>query len=147
MFANVIQRCGTMEGLNNHHVFFEKKDFRRRNGAARKLMHLSTVLVPVHEVHRVIHEELKPMPVPSHDLANYMLQAARSVHERGIERMQAIIDSLTGLNPDSVLSEEAQFYLEHLSAQRTIMEVHYGICTPRTSGADSLREVAPVDIR
>jgi len=118
-----------MEGMNHHHIFFEKKDFRRRGGGARQLMHLSTVLVPVQTVHRVIHEELRPMPVPGYDLANFMLQAARSVHERGVERMEAIIDALGNLNHDSVLTEEAQFYLEHLSAQRQIMEVHYGICT------------------
>ena len=88
-------------------------------------MHLSTVMVPVHEVHRVIHDELKPMPVPSHDLANYMLQAARSVLDRGIDRMDAIIDSLARLNDDSVLKEESAFYLEHLMAQRTIMAVEY----------------------
>lgn len=122
-----------MEGMNHHHIFYEKKDFRRRGGGARQLMHLSTVLVPVQTVHRVIHEELKPMPVPGYDLSNFMLQAARSVHERGIERMEAIMDALAGLNPDSVLTDDAQFYLEHLSAQRTIMEVHYGVCIPRAT--------------
>lgn len=114
-----------MEGFNNHHLFFERKDFRRRGGAARALMHLSTVVVPVHDVHRIIHNELRPMPVPSHDLANHMLQAARSVYERGIDRMEAIIGSLQRLDEESALAEESQFYLEHLLAQRQIMSVHY----------------------
>lgn len=105
---------------NNHHIFFEKADFRRAKGAAKTLMHLTTVLIPQKEVHCVIHREVPPMDTPTPELANEMLKAARSVHERGIDRLDAIITELGILG-----SDESEYYLENLLAQRTLMDVAY----------------------
>lgn len=108
---------------NSHHCFFEKAHFRKARGAAKTLMHLTTVLIPRREVHCVIHREVPPMDTPTPELANEMLKAARSVHERGIDRLDAIITELGILG-----SDESEYYLENLLAQRTLMNAAY---TPR----------------
>lgn len=117
-----------MKDFNSHHIYFEKCQFRRAGGAQKALMHLTTVLVPIHEVHRKIHANVPPLEPLSCDLANELLKAARSVRERGIERFDAELDTLEVLRwGNSTLAEEAEAVRTQLMQQREIMATYYPI--------------------
>jgi hypothetical protein len=113
------------ELLNEHHYFYSREAFRKAGGCRKSLRDLGTIACLITSEHKVIHDNIKPPVVPNHLLANQLLIVARG-HQRGIQRLGAIIDVLPTIYAhDSFLSQRAYELHNNLWLQKQVLTITY----------------------
>lgn len=112
---------------DRHHLWFNRKDHDHASRFNRALRRHPGMIIPLPVfLHRELHQEVRPVPVPSQALAEVLLRDVDQNTRPGVNTLKTTLSCLeTIIDADCSLTEQAIKIYDNVSLQAEIMGAVY----------------------